>query len=89
VAVVAQPAGDDLTRRIVVYLTALHELGHALGLPHTNRFEDIMYAFHEPGDGARYFAQYRSQLGASSEVGIAASGLSAADIDALRTLYDD
>src|SRR5215475_12588004 len=45
---------DPLTRDIIVYLTALHELGHALGLEHTANFDDIMYLFRQPGDGPRY-----------------------------------
>ena len=44
-------AGDAVQQRIVIYLTALHELGHALGLPHTDAFDDIMYSFRRPDDG--------------------------------------
>src|SRR5262249_32351948 len=81
-------AGDLLRRQIVLYLTALHEIGHALGLPHTNDFGTIMYRFQRPDDGWRYFEVYRSKLSAG-EVGAApATGLSAADIAALRELYD-
>ena len=81
--------GDVLHQRIVVYLTALHELGHALGLPHTDAFDDIMYAFRHPDDGARYFGAYRSRLRTSEDIGSdRAPGLSAADISALRSLYD-
>lgn len=38
-------AGDALQPQIVIYLTALHELGYVLGLPHTGAFDDIMYSF--------------------------------------------
>ena len=80
---------DDLiTQRIVVYLTALHELGHALGLPHTDAFGDIMYAFRRPDDGARYFGAYRRRLRSVDDIGSAqATGLSAADVTALHALY--
>jgi hypothetical protein len=88
VAVAGDAAGDELTKRIVVYLTALHELGHALGLPHTTNFDDIMYLFRLPGDGVRYFQNYRQRLGPAGEVGVAASGLSRDDIRALQELYD-
>ena len=81
-------AGDPLDRRIVMYLTALHELGHALGLPHTDDFATIMYSFRRPDDGERYFGAYRRRLGSAGEVGSAtATGLAPADIDALRALY--
>jgi hypothetical protein len=83
------PGGDAVQQRIVIYLTALHELGHALGLPHTNVFDDIMYSFRRPDDGARYFGAYRQRLRSSDDIGSArATGLSQADITALQTLYD-
>jgi hypothetical protein len=80
---------DVTTRDIIVYLTALHELGHALGLEHTANFEDIMYLFREPGDGARYFGNYRKLLRSADDIGSArATGLSAYDVAALRVLYN-
>src|SRR5260370_41078562 len=42
--------GDMLLRDSIVYLTCLHELGHALGLVHTRDFRDIMYYFGYGGD---------------------------------------
>ena len=80
---------DPLTRGIIVYLTALHELGHALGLEHTRNFDDIMYLFRQPGDGPRYFGNYRKLLRTEGDIGSAATGLSAYDVETLRTLYGD
>jgi hypothetical protein len=55
--------GDDkLLRDAIVYLTCLHETGHALGLPHTATFDDIMYSFQYGGDIAEYFGRYRRRL---------------------------
>jgi Matrixin len=80
---------DPLTRDIIVYLTALHELGHALGLEHTANFDDIMYLFRQPGDGPRYFGNYRRLLRSADDIGTtAATGLSAYDVTTLRTLYN-
>jgi hypothetical protein len=82
-------SGDALQQRIVIYLTALHELGHALGLPHTDAFDDIMYSFRRPDDGERYFGTYRRKLRSSEEVGTErATGLSPGDLAALKALYD-
>lgn len=79
---------DPLTRDIVVYLTALHEMGHALGLEHTTNFDDIMYLFRQPGDGPRYFENYRKLLRTGDDIGSpAATGLSAYDVKTLRALY--
>jgi hypothetical protein len=79
---------DSLTRDIIVYLTALHELGHALGLEHTRNFDDIMYLFRQPGDGPRYFGNYRRLLRSADDIGSAtATGLSAYDVETLRALY--
>ena len=45
-------AGDARQQRIVIYLTALHELGHALGLAHTAALDDVMYSFRRPDVGS-------------------------------------
>jgi len=80
--------GDALQRSIILYLTALHEVGHALGLPHTDAFDDIMYSFRRPDDGERYFGAYRRRLRSSDDIGTdRATGLSPADVTALRSLY--
>jgi hypothetical protein len=81
---------DAVTRDIIVYLTALHELGHALGLEHTANFDDIMYLFRQPGDGPRYFGNYRKLLRSADDIGSAtATGLSTYDVAALRSLYNE
>jgi len=53
---------DTLMRDTVVYLTCLHESGHALGLSHTRAFADIMYNFQYGGDITEYFGRYRRRL---------------------------
>jgi hypothetical protein len=78
--------GDALLRDGIVYLTCLHELGHALGLVHTREFRDIMYSFGYGGDVVRYFDRYRVQLRARNDI-VAVSGLSEADMTRLRELY--
>lgn len=89
VVVAADADGDALDHQIVVYLTALHELGHALGMVHTAAIADIMYLFRLPGDGERFFGAYRRKLRTADDIGSSrASGLSGEDLRALRMLYD-
>jgi hypothetical protein len=88
VAVAADAGRTPLERSIIVYLTALHELGHALGLEHTNDITTIMYLFREPGDGERFFGAYRQKLRSADDIGTpSATGLSNDDIEALKRLY--
>ena len=54
--------GTGLLRETTVYLTCLHEIGHALGLAHTANFDDIMYNFQYGGDLVEYFARYFRRL---------------------------
>jgi hypothetical protein len=57
-----KPGSDPLLRDTIIYLTCLHESGHALGLKHTAEFPDIMYNFRYGGDLVEYFARYRRLL---------------------------
>lgn len=70
---------DHLMRDTVVYLTCLHEAGHALGLSHTDQFADIMYYFGYGGDINEYFGRYRRKLSKREDIR-KNSGLSAADV---------
>ena len=69
---------DGLLRDAIVYLTCLHETGHALGLPHTGAFADIMYSFQYGGNIPEYFGRYRRQLSLRADIP-KHSGISAAD----------
>ncbi len=83
---IAEAAKNDrLFRDSIVYLTCVHESGHALGLPHTRAFEDIMYSFGFGGDIVEYFARYRRQLRNRSDIGIT-SGISPHDRERLALI---
>lgn len=69
---------DAILRDAIVYLTCLHETGHALGLAHTAAFDDIMYSFQYGGDIPEYFARYRRRLNERRDIHNN-SGLSEAD----------
>jgi hypothetical protein len=75
--------GDPLLRDAIIYLTCLHESGHALGLAHTSAFADIMYSFQYGGDITAYFQRYRVLLKTRADIA-AHSGISDADRVALR-----
>jgi len=77
---------DPLFRDAVVFLTCVHELGHAFGLDHTASFPDIMYSFAYGGDLRAYFMRFRDRLGRREDVRDAAP-FSPADVEALRALY--
>jgi hypothetical protein len=68
--IVDQTSGvaDPLLRDTIVYLTCLHESGHALGLSHTDQFADIMYYFGYGGDIPEYFGRYRRKLAARPDI---------------------
>jgi hypothetical protein len=77
---------DALFRDTIVYLTCLHELGHALGLAHTAEFDDVMYFFGFGGDIGEFFGRYRRTLGERGDIR-ESPGLSAGDLAQLEALY--
>jgi hypothetical protein len=77
---------DSLFRDSVIYLTCLHEIGHALGLSHSPNYTDVMYFFGFGGDIPEFFARYRNQLRSRSDI-TAVTGLSEKDLVRLRVLY--
>lgn len=77
---------DPLFRDTIVYLTCLHELGHALGLQHTAEFADVMYAFGYGGDIPLFFGRYRERLDSRDDIRNT-SGVSSGDLVQLRALY--
>ncbi len=84
---VATRAGlDPLFRDTIVYLTCLHEPGHALGLAHTAEFDDVMYFFGFGGDIGEFFGRYRRTLRARDDIR-GSPGLSAGDLAQLEALY--
>jgi hypothetical protein len=84
--IAATGENDKLFRDTVVYLTCLHELGHALSLPHTADFGDIMYSFQYGGDVLEYFNRYRRMLKARPDIR-EHSGISEADGKRVASLY--
>jgi hypothetical protein len=77
---------DPLFRDTIVYLTCLHELGHALGLEHTAAYADIMFFFGYGGDIPGFFTRYRMQLKSRADIANV-PGLSADDVRRVRALY--
>jgi hypothetical protein len=80
--------GDRLLRDAIVYLTCLHESGHALGLSHTRAFADIMYSFQFGGDIDEYFGRYRRKLATRADIA-KNPGMSPADRAQLMSALDE
>lgn len=79
----AAASARPLLRDTIVYLTCVHETGHALGLSHTSDFDDIMYSFQFGGDIPEYFDRYRRKLKERGDIR-KYPGLSEADKQRLR-----
>jgi len=84
--IAARARADLLFRDTVVYLTCVHEIGHALGLEHTANYDDIMFFFGYGGDILNYFERYRQKLQRRDDIALH-WGLSEADIRQIRRLY--
>ncbi len=78
---------DRLFRHTVVYITCLHETGHALGLPHTRAFNDVMYSFEYGGNILDFFGRYRRKLETREDIQ-KVSGLSSEDERRLMSIYN-
>jgi hypothetical protein len=72
-------SADFLLRESIVYLTCLHELGHAFGLTHSLNADDVMYSLRSGGDIVQYFSRYRQQLRTRNDIAVTA-GLSESDV---------
>ena len=77
------PGADALLRDAIVYLTCLHESGHALGLVHTGRLRRHHVQLSVRRRHPAYFGRYRVLFKARADIA-AHSGISDADRVALR-----
>lgn len=81
----AASAKDPLFGEVILFLTCVHEAGHALGPAHTRDFADIMYSFEFGGDFVAYFQRYRNKLKSRDDIQ-RVSPLAAGDIRQLKEL---
>jgi hypothetical protein len=77
---------DRLFRHTIVYLTCVHEIGHALGMQHTKSFADVMYTFEYGGNILEWFGRYRRLLETREDIR-QQSGLSSDDERRLLAMY--
>ena len=63
-----------------------HEIGHALGLTHTEASEDIMYAFRQRGHIPSFFERYRNQVSRRADIR-SHSAISDTDASRLRAIH--
>jgi hypothetical protein len=79
----AAVAKDPLYGDVILYLTCVHEAGHALGPVHTRDYADIMYSFEFGGDFVAYFQRFRSRINSFEDIR-KVSALSQGDIRQIK-----
>ena len=77
---------DPLWRDTIVYLTCVHEIGHALGLPTRPTSATSCIRSATAVTSSRYFARYRRKLQVRADMRTV-SALSEADAQKLRALH--